>query len=108
MMVPTDQAESRLLEALRDVQDPELPVSIVDMGLIVDLRAVGRRVEVKITFTAMGCPGMEMILDDVRARLLAEPEVDEVDVDVVWDPIWTKDRLSDDAKMQLREWGISL
>ncbi len=96
------------MDALREVKDPELPVSIVDMGLIVDLRLVGRRAEVKITFTAMGCPGMEMILDDVRARLLGEPDVDEVDIEVVWHPIWTKDRLSDEAKMMLRAWGISL
>jgi metal-sulfur cluster biosynthetic enzyme len=56
----------------------------------------------------MGCPGMDMILDDVRSRLLDEPGVEDVDIEVVWHPIWTKDRLSEDAKMMLREWGISL
>jgi len=103
-----EQAEERLLNALRDVQDPELPVSIVDMGLIVGLRRIDGRVDVKITFTSMGCPGMDMILDDVRSRLLEGPGVEHVDIEVVWHPIWTKDRLSDDAKMMLREWGISL
>lgn len=100
--------EQRLLEALRDVEDPELPVSIVDLGLVVDLTLTGRRVVVKITFTAMGCPGMEMIIDDVRERLLREPGVDRVEVEVVWDPIWTKDRLTDEGRAALRECGISV
>ena len=104
----TAGSESGLLEALRDVEDPELPVSIVDMGLIVGLRQEGGRVEVDITFTAMGCPAMEMIIDDVRARLLREPGVREVAVEVVWEPAWNKERLSDEARMQLRSWGISL
>jgi phenylacetate-CoA oxygenase PaaJ subunit len=97
-----------LWEALRDVTDPELPVSVVDMGLIVDIRRDGERVDVKITFTAMGCPAIDMIMDDVRARLTQEPGVREVRIEVVWEPIWTKDRLSEDAKWQLREWGISV
>ena len=97
-----------LLEALRDVEDPELPVSVVDLGLIVGLEAEAGCVYVKITFTAMGCPAMDMIVDDVRQRLLAEPGVERVEVEIVWDPIWTKERLSPEGRAQLREWGISL
>jgi phenylacetate-CoA oxygenase PaaJ subunit len=100
--------EPELLQALQDVQDPELPISIVDMGLIVDLKRRGGEVDVAVTFTAMGCPGMDMILDDVRARLLQEPGIERVNVEIVWDPVWTKDRLSDEGKAQMREWGISL
>jgi phenylacetate-CoA oxygenase PaaJ subunit len=100
--------EPQLLRALQDVQDPELPISIVDMGLVVDLERRGGEVDVAVTFTAMGCPGMDMIIDDVRARLLQEPGVEQVNVEIVWEPVWTKDRLSDDGKAQMREWGISL
>lgn len=100
--------EARLWEALKDVEDPELPVSLVDMGLIVALRAAGRRVDVELTFTSMGCPATEMIVDDIRDRLLREPDVDEVVVEIVWEPIWTRDRLSADGKMALREMGISV
>jgi metal-sulfur cluster biosynthetic enzyme len=107
-MTITVTAENRLLDALRDVEDPEFPVSIVDMGLVVGAELHDGRADVLITFTSMGCPGMEMILDDVRERLLQEPEVEEVDIKVVWHPIWTKERLSETARMQLREWGISL
>ncbi len=107
-MMAVATIEERLLGALRDVEDPELPISIVDMGLVVDLTVAAGIVDVKITFTAMGCPAMDMILDDVRARLLQEPEVEEVRIEIVWHPIWTKDRLSEDGKAQMREWGISV
>jgi phenylacetate-CoA oxygenase PaaJ subunit len=107
-MMSAGSANAALLEALKDVEDPELPISIVDMGLVVDLWQEAHSVFVKITFTAMGCPAMDMIIDDVRDRLLREPEVKSVEVEVVWDPIWTRDRLSEDGKAQLREWGISV
>jgi metal-sulfur cluster biosynthetic enzyme len=107
-MIETSGIEERLLLALRDVEDPELPISIVDMGLIVALRFLAGTVFLQITFTAMGCPAMDMIVDDARARLMREPGVRQVDVEVVWEPIWSKSRLSDDGKAQLREWGISV
>jgi phenylacetate-CoA oxygenase PaaJ subunit len=99
---------ARLLDALRDVEDPEIPVSIVDLGLVVDVSVDANRACVKITFTAMGCPGIDMIVDDVRERLLREPGIDDVRVEIVWDPIWTKDRLTEDGRAALRECGISV
>lgn len=105
MMVSRD---SQLLEMLRDVEDPEIPVSVVDLGLIVGLQERAGHVDVRITFTSMGCPGMDFILDDVRGRLLSEPGISDVSIEIVWDPIWTKERLSADARLQLRAWGISL
>lgn len=100
--------DTQLLETLRDVEDPELPVSIVDLGLIVGLEEHDGHVDVQITFTSMGCPGMDMILDDVRGRLLSEPGISDVAIEIVWHPIWTKARLSEDARLQLRAWGLSL
>jgi metal-sulfur cluster biosynthetic enzyme len=106
----TDQAatEGRLLQALCDVEDPELAINIVDLGLIVDLDYHAGTVDLKLTFTAMGCPAMDMVMDDIRARLEREPEVERVAIQVVWEPIWTKARLTDDGKAQLRESGISV
>ena len=72
-----------LWDALREVNDPELPISIVDMGLVVSLERRERVVALKLTFTAMGCPAMEMIMDDIRARLLREPGVEQVDIEIV-------------------------
>jgi metal-sulfur cluster biosynthetic enzyme len=83
-----------LWDALRDVEDPEIPISVVDMGLIVDVAQHDGIVEVKLTFTAMGCPAMDFIMDDIRERLLREPGVREVRIEIVWDPAWSKARLS--------------
>jgi len=96
-----------LWDALRDVTDPELPISVVDMGLIVALAEQEGIVEIKLTFTAMGCPAMEFIMHDIRARLLQEPGVREVHIDIVWDPVWTKARLTEEGIEILRTWGVS-
>jgi len=102
--------EARLWEALRHVEDPEIPVSVVGMGLIVSLayRPRDRTAALEITFTAMGCPATEFIQDDIREALLADPAVDEVEIEVVWDPVWTKDRLRQDARARMRELGIAV
>lgn len=104
----TEQVEARMWDALRKVEDPEIPVSVVGMGLIVSVayRPVQRLAELQITFTAMGCPAMEFIEDDIREALLRDPDVDEVLIEVVWDPVWTKDRIRSDAREQMRRLGI--
>ncbi len=97
-----------LWQALGEVNDPEFPISVVDMGLIQRITREDARVRVELTFTAMGCPAMDMILDDVRERLLREPGVREVELEIVWDPPWTKARLSELGKARLRAMGISV
>ena len=98
---------ARLWAALKDIEDPEIPVSIVDMGLIVGLAQYDGIVNLKLTFTAMGCPAMEFIMDDIRTRLLQEPGVREVHIDIVWDPVWTKARLTEEGIEIMRTWGVS-
>jgi metal-sulfur cluster biosynthetic enzyme len=102
--------EARLWEALRGVEDPEIPVSVVGMGLIVSLAydAGERRTDLQITFTAMGCPAMDFIQDDIRDALLADPDVDSVEIEVVWDPVWTKDRIRAEARSKMRSLGIAV
>ena len=102
--------DESLWRALGEVNDPEFPISVVDMGLIQQVSREGAagRVRVQLTFTAMGCPAMEMILDDVRARLLREPGVREVQIDIVWDPPWSKASLSEAGKARLRAMGIGV
>jgi len=94
-----------LWDALREVTDPEIPISVVDMGLIVALQQQDGRVELKLTFTAMGCPAMEFIMDDIRERLLQEPGVRAVQIEIVWEPLWTKARLSEEGVEIMRTWG---
>jgi metal-sulfur cluster biosynthetic enzyme len=100
--------EARLWTALRDVEDPEIPVSVVGMGLIVsvDYREAERAVDLRLTFTSMGCPAMDFIQDDIRERLLAESDVDEVRIEIVWDPVWTRSRIREDARATMRGLGI--
>jgi metal-sulfur cluster biosynthetic enzyme len=100
--------EARLWRALQAVEDPEIPISVVGMGLIVSLayRPGGRAVDLELTFTSMGCPAMDFIEDDIRARLMAEPDVDEVRIEVVWDPVWTRSRIREDARATMRSLGI--
>ena len=101
---------ARIWRALRDVEDPEIPVSLVDMGLIVavDYEPASRTAQLTITYTAMGCPAMTMIQDDIRERVLREPEIAAVEIDVVWDPVWTRKRLSEAARATMRELGIAV
>jgi metal-sulfur cluster biosynthetic enzyme len=108
MSAVTDPIEARLWQALQDVEDPEIPVSVVDMGLIVSIayRPADRAVDLELTYTSMGCPAMEYIQDDIRDRLLAEPDVDEVRIEVVWDPVWTRSRIREDARARMRSLGI--
>lgn len=101
-------AEARLREALRDVQDPEMPVNIVDLGLVYGTSLEEGVATVELTFTAMGCPASEMILEDIEARLLREPDVDEVRVEVVWDPPWSAQRLTPEGRDALQLWGLAI
>jgi metal-sulfur cluster biosynthetic enzyme len=100
--------EAQIWEALRHVEDPEIPISVVGMGLIVSVAYVAeaRRADLQITFTAMGCPAMEFIEEDIRDALLAIDEIDAVEIEVVWDPVWTKNRIRADARETMRRLGV--
>jgi metal-sulfur cluster biosynthetic enzyme len=102
-----DATCASLWDALREVTDPEIPISVVDMGLIVALAQHDGVVELQLTFTAMGCPAMDFIMEDIRTRLLQEPGVREVRIEIVWDPVWTKARLTEEGIEILQTWGVS-
>jgi metal-sulfur cluster biosynthetic enzyme len=97
-----------LWAALSEVEDPEMPVNLVDLGVIYAVAENDGVVEVDLTFTAMGCPASEFILDDVRDRLLREPGVREVKVNVVWDPPWTTARITQAGRDALEAWGLAV
>jgi metal-sulfur cluster biosynthetic enzyme len=97
-----------LFDALREVQDPEMPVNLVDLGIVYGVRELEGLVTVDLTFTAMGCPAAEFILEDVRERLLREPGVRQVVVNVVWDPPWTAARMTPAGREALEMWGVAI
>lgn len=101
--------ERRLLTAIDDeVEDPHIPLSLVEMGMVYDLREDDGSVTVEMTYPCMGCPAYEMLQDDVERCLLGREGVDSVSVEVVWDPVWSKDRLDEHARRKLREVGTAL
>ena len=100
--------DGSLLEALRDVDDPEMPVNIVARGMVYGVRREGGLVTVDLTFTAMGCPASEFILEDVRDRLLREPGVERVAINIVWDPPWSTKRLTQAGRDALEMWGVAV
>ena len=107
-MAPTYKIDPHFLDALRDVSDPELPLSVVDMGLIYGVWLEDGTAHVKLTYTSMGCPCADFILDDIRERLLREQGVERVDVEIVWDPPWSKRMLTQDARDALAEFGVAV
>lgn len=100
-------AEAVLWQALEEVEDPEYPVSVVDMGLIYKVGLKDGVAHIDLSFTSMGCPCMEYIIGDIRARLLKEPTVEDVALQIVWDPPWTRRRLTEKGAAKLRKWGIA-
>ena len=98
----------RLWVALSEVQDPEMPVNLVDLGVIYGIDEHDGVVEVDLTFTAMGCPASDFILEDVRERLLREEGVREVRIKVVWDPPWTTARMTEAGRDALETWGLAV
>jgi len=98
----------RLWAALSEVQDPEMPINLVDLGVIYGIDERDGVVQVDLTFTAMGCPASDFILEDVRERLLREDGVCEVRVKVVWDPPWTSARMTQAGRDALEAWGLAV
>lgn len=94
-------AEQDVYAALRQCYDPEIPVNVVDLGLIYEVKIVDSWVGVKMTLTTPGCGMSGMIAQNVRNRVLALPGVKEADVRIVWEPAWTPDRMSADARKRL-------
>jgi FeS assembly SUF system protein len=91
-----------VIDALKKVFDPEIPVNIYELGLIYDILATRDGVVgIRMTLTAPACPAAEHLPLDVRKRVAEVPGVTDVKVDVVWEPPWDKDRMSDAAKLQL-------
>ena len=92
----------RVIEALRTVFDPEIPVNIYDLGLVYDVIVdTNGSVGIRMTLTAPACPAAQYLPGQVKKAVEAVPGVTGANVDIVWDPPWTRDRMSDAAKLQL-------
>jgi len=98
---PVEIHETQIYEALKEVYDPEIPLNVVDLGLIYDVKIIDQWVGVKMTLTTPGCGLSTLISQNVRNRVMQIPGVKETDVRIVWQPAWSPSMMSDDAKKKL-------
>jgi metal-sulfur cluster biosynthetic enzyme len=96
--VPT---KDEVVEALRQVEDPELGMDIVELGLLYDVEVEGQRAHVTFTLTSMGCPVGPMIEQQIHEVAAQVPGLEEVEAELTWDPPWSPEKMSDDAKFIL-------
>ena len=104
---PARTAELRpaIVDAIRTVFDPEIPVNIWELGLIYDIAVDAAGVAgIQMTLTAPGCPAAQSLPVEVAAKVKAVPGISDAKVEIVWEPTWSKDRMSEAAKLQLGMW----
>lgn len=95
-------------DALHEVLDPEIPISLVDLGLIYGVEFAEGRVLIDLTFTATACPCMAFITEDITDRLEQESWIEGVELNEVWDPPWTRERISTRGREQLKTMGVGV
>ena len=101
--------EEQILEALKVVKDPEIPINVVDLGLIYGVKVNPNGiVDVDMTLTAIGCPVQDMIKADAELAVMRVPGVKGVNVDFVWSPPWTPAKMSEEGKKQMRMFGFNV
>ena len=90
-----------VIEVLRQCFDPEIPVNIIDLGLVYDIAIKPERIDLKMTLTALGCPMAADVMADVRDHLMTLPGIADAGVDIVYEPVWTPERMSEEARWEL-------
>ena len=95
------EIKNKIIEEISKIYDPEIPVNIYDLGLIYDIKVEGRKAKIKMTLTTPNCPVAESLPKEVKDSAMQVDGIDDVDLQLVWDPPWTKDMMSDAAKLEL-------
>ena len=93
--------KEKIIEEIRKIYDPEIPVNIYELGLIYNIEVSGKKAKIKMTLTTPNCPVAESLPKEVKESAMQVEEIDEVDLELVWDPPWNKDMMSDAAKLEL-------
>lgn len=93
--------ESFVIDALKTIYDPEIPVNIYDLGLIYEINVEGKDVRILMTLTAPNCPVAETLPEEVMEKIKAIEGVGEVEVNLTFDPAWSQDNLTEEAKLEL-------
>ena len=93
--------KDKIINEIRKIYDPELPVNIYELGLIYDIKVNGSKAEIKMTLTTPNCPVAESLPKEVKEGAMQVEGIDDVNLELVWDPPWNKDMMSDAAKLEL-------
>ena len=93
--------KDKIIAEIRKIYDPELPVNIYELGLIYDIKVNGSKAEIKMTLTTPNCPVAESLPKEVKEGAMQVEGIDDVSLELVWDPPWNKDMMSDAAKLEL-------
>lgn len=104
-----DDMRSQILEALKVVRDPEIPVNVVDLGLVYDVQIDDKgQVGIEMTLTSMGCPVQDLIQTDAELAVMQVDGVNAVNVEFVWSPPWSPQKMTEDGKKQMRMFGFNI
>ena len=96
------ELKEKIIEEIKKIYDPEIPVNIYDLGLIYDIKVEDKNTaKIKMTLTSPNCPVAESLPKEVKDGIMQVEGIDKVDLDLVWDPPWDKDRMSEAAKLEL-------
>ena len=95
------EVENKIIDEIRKIYDPELPVNIYDLGLIYDVQVLKEKAKIKMTLTTPNCPVAESLPKEVKEGAMQVEGIENVDLELVWDPPWNKDMMSDAAKLEL-------
>ncbi len=95
------EIKNKIIEEIKKIYDPELPVNIYELGLIYDIQVNGSKAEIKMTLTTPNCPVAESLPKEVKEGAMQVEGIDDVNLELVWDPPWNKDMMSDAAKLEL-------
>lgn len=103
---PPEDCVQATWDVLQEVLDPELPISLPELGLIYGVEIEGAVARISLTYTATGCPCMEFIREDITDRLESESWIDSVKLVEVWDPPWTSDKITPEGRAKLKQLGV--
>ena len=95
------EVKDKIIEEIKKIYDPEIPVNIYELGLIYEVSVDKKKANIKMTLTSPNCPVAESLPKEVKEGAMQVEEIDDVDLQLVWDPPWTKDMMSDAAKLEL-------
>ena len=95
------EIKEKIVAEIKKIYDPEIPVNIYELGLIYDINVKGDEAKIKMTLTTPNCPVAESLPKEVKEGAMQVEGIDDVDLQLVWDPPWTKDMMSDAAKLEL-------